>query len=70
MLMLLFQVNLKNRVYFEITSIQDLDEKVLIMGGDFNVLMNINLDRYGGKPRHDEKVMRKINVFMNDFGCG
>ena len=37
------------------------------MGGDFNVLLNINLDRYGGNPRHDEKVMRKINDFMNDF---
>ena len=36
-----------------ISSIQDLDEKFLIMGGDYNVLMNINLDRYGGNPRHD-----------------
>ena len=33
----------------------------------FNVLMNIHLDRDGGKPRYDERVMQKIECFMDDY---
>ena len=50
-----------------ISEIDNYDDKSLFLGGDFNVLMNIHLDRDGGNPRYDERVLQKIECFMDDF---
>ena len=31
------------------------------------MLMNIHLDGDGGNPKYDERVMQKIECFMDDY---
>ena len=50
-----------------ISEIDNYEDKCVLMGGDFNVLMNIHLDRDGRNPRYDERVMQKIECFMDDY---
>jgi exonuclease III len=61
------QEALWDKVRNMISEIDNYDEKYIIMGGDFNFLMNLGLDRDGGNPSHNESVKRKINTFLNDF---
>ena len=58
-----FWDNIRN----SISGIDNYDDKYLIIGGDFNILMNIALDRSGGNPRHNVTVIRKINNCLDDF---
>ena len=37
---------------------------MIVIGGDLNILMNINLDRYGGNPTYNTKVMEKVTEIM------
>lgn len=49
------------------TNTQRHPNSKIIIGGDFNILMNIRLDRYGGNPVYNEKVMAKVFEIMENF---
>ena len=61
------QVELWNKLTSLILDFDNLDEKLILCGGDINFLMNIDLDRSGGNPRHNEDVTRAVQNFINTF---
>ena len=38
--------------------------KNIIVGGDMNILMNVDLDRDGGNPRYNVNVMNQVYNFL------
>lgn len=39
----------------------------IIIGGDFNVCLNPDLDKKGGREETESKYAKEVNVFQNDF---
>ena len=61
------QVEFWNKMTSLILDFDNLDERLILCGGDINFLMNIGLDRSGGNPRQNEDVARAVQNFINTF---
>ena len=49
--------------------LQNLQCKDLIVGGDFNLVLNDELDKTGGRSRHENAAaQRVVNNLMEEFG--
>ena len=62
----------EQRIFFEnlvttLHSFENIDAVPMIMGGDFNVLMNANLDRQGGHPHISRMIADVMNEMQSDF---
>jgi exonuclease III len=50
----------------DVLKVHHLPYSKIIMGGDCNILMNTRLDRYGGNPIYNAKVMDKVTEIMEN----
>jgi exonuclease III len=55
-----FYLDVKNNIQ----SVNRDADKYVLAGGDMNILMNVAMDRYGGNPRYNEKVMNQVNELL------
>lgn len=51
-----------------ISKLPDIDTHQLIIGGDFNLVLNTNLDRSSSKPAKISKSAKAIQEFMGNYG--
>ena len=44
----------------------NLDENPVVIGGDFNTYLNINLDKEGGRPEEQSAFSKRLVQMCND----